>query len=132
MTVASVCQENDIAKDFFTSAFQSEMCCDYLCNNHIARVKRILVDGALMAKYAGYKNETAEKMIDVIAMSGANKTQLGVTNLTNIELKAEYDSFKVQDFIFLAAPMSTTRDVVAVCTLENKMNFCYSTVKKVK
>lgn len=90
-----------------------------------------LLDGALMAKYAGYKNETAEKMVDVTAMSGANKTQLGVTNLTKIELKAEYDSFKVQDFIFLAAPMSKTRDVVAVCTLENKMNLCFSKIKKV-
>lgn len=91
-----------------------------------------LVDGALMAKYAGYKNETAEKMVDVITMSGENKTQLGVTNLKNIDLKAEYDSFKVQDFKFIAAPMATTRDVVALCTLENRMNICYSTVKKVK
>lgn len=41
MTVASACQEKDIAKDFFTSAFQSEMSRDYLRNNHIARAKRI-------------------------------------------------------------------------------------------
>ena len=90
-----------------------------------------LVDGALMAKYAGYKNETAEKMISVMAMSGENKTQLGVTNLTNIKLKTEYDSFKVQDVKVLAASMATTRDVLAVCTFENKMNLCFSTVKKI-
>lgn len=41
MTVASACQENSIAKDFFTSAFQSEISRDYLRNNHIARAKRI-------------------------------------------------------------------------------------------
>lgn len=91
-----------------------------------------LVDGALMAKYAGYKNETAEKMIDVMAMSGPNKAQLGVTNLANIKLKAEYDSFKVQDVKVLAASMATTRDVLAVCTLDNRMNLCLSTVKKIK
>jgi len=90
-----------------------------------------LVDGALMAKYAGYKNETAEKMIDAMAMSGANKTQLGVTNLANIKLKAEYDSFQVQDVKCLAASMATTRDVLAVCTFENRMNLCFSTVEKV-
>lgn len=84
-----------------------------------------------MAKYAGYKNETAEKMISVMAMSGENKTQLGVTNLTNIKLKTEYDSFKVQDVKVLAASMATTRDVLAVCTFENKMNLCFSTVKKI-
>ena len=42
MTVASACQENSIAKDFFTSAFQSEMCRNYLRKNHINRAKRIL------------------------------------------------------------------------------------------
>lgn len=90
-----------------------------------------LVDGALMAKYAGYKNETAEKMIGAMAMSGENKTHLGITNLTNIKLKTEYDSFKVQDVRVTAASMATTRDVLAVCTFENKMNLCFSTVEKV-
>ena len=33
-----------------------------------------LIDGAMMAKYAGYNNETAIKMIDAMAMSGENKT----------------------------------------------------------
>lgn len=89
-----------------------------------------LVDAALMAKHAGYKNETAEKMIEVLSLSGENKTQLGVTNLTNIEQKAEYDSFKVQDFKFIAAPMSTTSNVISLCTLENKMSICYTSVKK--
>ena len=88
-----------------------------------------LVDGALMAKYAGYKNETAEKMTGVMAMSGENKTHLGVTNLTNIKLKTEYDSFKVQDVKITAASMATARDVLAVCTLENKMNLCFSKVE---
>ena len=41
MTVASACQENPKAKDFFTSVYQSEMCRDYLRNNHIERVKRV-------------------------------------------------------------------------------------------
>ena len=44
MTVAAACQEDEIARDFFTSAFQSEMCRDYLRNDHINRAKRIFVD----------------------------------------------------------------------------------------
>ena len=42
MTVAAACQENEIAKDFFTAVFQSDMCREYLRNNNIARAKRIL------------------------------------------------------------------------------------------
>lgn len=41
MTVAAACQENNIAKDFFTAVFQSEMCREYLRNDHTNRAKRI-------------------------------------------------------------------------------------------
>ena len=44
ITVAAACQENEIAKDFFTAVFQSEMCRDYLRNDHISRAKRIFAD----------------------------------------------------------------------------------------
>ena len=44
MIVAAACQENEIAKDFFTAVFQSELCRDYLRKNHITRAKRILQD----------------------------------------------------------------------------------------
>ena len=90
-----------------------------------------LLDGALMAKYTGYKNEIAESVVDIIGMSGKNKVQLGITNLGNIGLKTEYDAFKVKEFEPHAASMSTTKDVIALCTLENRMNICFTSVKKV-
>ncbi len=44
MTVASACEENEIAKDFFVSTFQSPMCLDYLRKNHVERAKRIFAE----------------------------------------------------------------------------------------
>lgn len=89
-----------------------------------------LLDGALMAKYTGYKNEIAESVVDIIGMSGKNKVQLGITNLGNIDLKTEYDAFEVEDFEPLAASMSTTKSVMALCTLKNKINICFSSVRE--
>ena len=89
-----------------------------------------LLDGALMAKYTGYKNEIAESVVDIIGMSGKNKVQLGITNLGNIDLKTEYDAFEVEDFEPLAASMSTTKSVMALCTLNNKINICFSSVRE--
>lgn len=89
-----------------------------------------LLDGALMAKYTGYKNEIAESVVDIIGMSGKNKVQLGITNLGNIDLKTGYDAFEVEDFKPLAASMSTTKSVMALCTLNNKINICFSSVRK--
>ena len=91
-----------------------------------------LLDGALMAKYAGYKNEIAESVVDIIGMSGKNKTQLGITNLGNLNLRTEYDSFEVEEFEAMAASMSTTKQVMAICTLKNRMNICLSSVKENK
>ena len=44
MTVASACEHSPIAKDFFVSTFQSDMCRAYLRDNHIDRAKKIFSD----------------------------------------------------------------------------------------
>lgn len=41
MTVASACESNEIARDFFISTYQSEICRDYLRDNHVERAKKI-------------------------------------------------------------------------------------------
>ena len=41
MTVASACESNEIARDFFISTYQSEICRDYLRDNHVERAKHI-------------------------------------------------------------------------------------------
>lgn len=44
MTVAAACEENEEARDFFVSAFQSKMCLDFLRENHVNRAKKLLAD----------------------------------------------------------------------------------------
>lgn len=41
MTVAVACSESEIARDFFTATFQSELCRNYLRKNHVERAQRI-------------------------------------------------------------------------------------------
>ena len=41
MTVAAACDKSEIARDFFTATFQSELCRNYLRKNHVERAKRI-------------------------------------------------------------------------------------------
>ncbi|MBQ2846686.1 MAG: TetR/AcrR family transcriptional regulator [Clostridia bacterium] len=44
MTVAAACEENEAARDFFVSTFQSSMCLDYLRKSHVERAKRIFAE----------------------------------------------------------------------------------------
>ena len=41
MTMASACEENEVAKDFFISAYQSPKCLEIIHNNDIARAKEV-------------------------------------------------------------------------------------------
>ena len=41
MTVAAACEQSKIAKDFFVSTFQSDICRKYLRENHVERAKKI-------------------------------------------------------------------------------------------
>ncbi|MBQ2842618.1 MAG: TetR/AcrR family transcriptional regulator [Clostridia bacterium] len=44
MTVAAACEENEVARDFFVSTFQSPMCLEYLRKSHVERAKRIFAE----------------------------------------------------------------------------------------
>lgn len=44
MTVASACQESEIARDFFTATFQSKLCRKHLRDDHVERAKRIFAE----------------------------------------------------------------------------------------
>ena len=44
MTIVAACQESDVAKDFFTVTFESEMCREYLRKDHVERGKRIFAN----------------------------------------------------------------------------------------
>lgn len=44
MTVAAACEENEVARDFFVSTFQSPMCLDFLRKSHVERAKRIFAE----------------------------------------------------------------------------------------
>ena len=44
MSVAVACEESAIAKDFFVATFQSEICRNYLRQNHVDRAKKIFAE----------------------------------------------------------------------------------------
>ncbi len=41
MVMAAACEENEVAKDFFTSAYQSPMCLDIIRKNDMERAKKV-------------------------------------------------------------------------------------------
>ena len=91
----------------------------------------ILMDGALMHTYTGYENETAGQIAHIWGYIGEQKSDLGVTNIKNVDIETDYEAFAVKDFSFIAAGMSSTKNVVSVSTLNDRMTLCYCNIKNI-
>lgn len=89
----------------------------------------LLMDGALMHTYTGYENEAAEQIAHIWGYIGDEKSDLGVTNIKNVDIETDYTTFSVKDFSFIAASMSSTKNVVSVSTLKDKMTLCYCNIR---
>lgn len=80
MTVAVACDESEIARDFFTAAFQSELCRNYLRENHVERAKKIFKNEC--GSWTDGEFHKAELMVQ-----GLQYTAIAPTN-ADISLKA--------------------------------------------
>ncbi len=105
MTVAAACQESEIARDFFTATFQSEMCRENLRKDHVERAKRIFaghcpdwteeqfVRAELMVM--GIQWSTIASNDDILPLksriSGALKRILNMYNVDDATITSEID-----------------------------------------
>ena len=88
-----------------------------------------LLDGALMENYTSYRNQVAKKMRDVLGYSEETKVQLGAMNIDKINIKTNYDLFELIEFVYLAAPTTSVKNVISIATSDNSMSVCCSTVR---
>lgn len=62
MTVAVACEQNEIARDLFLSVFQSELCRNFLRENHVARAGRIF------SEYCGDWTHQQFRIAEILVM----------------------------------------------------------------
>lgn len=88
-----------------------------------------LLAGALMEKHTSYRNEVAKKVSDALGYSKDTKVQLGIQSLDRLNIRREYDSFELKEFMFLAAPTTKTENVISSAVFDNSISVCCITVK---
>lgn len=88
-----------------------------------------LLDSCLMHAYGGYQNKASKMMAETIGYVGKNKTNVTITNLTNLQFKRKYGRFQVESVFTIAPVMSATKEVVCISTFCNKMTIAYSSIK---
>lgn len=82
MTVATACAESEIARDLMVSVFQSEMCHNYLRNNHSLRAKKIFAK--LCADWSDEKFQEVELLVKGLQYAAIVPTNINIPVKTRI------------------------------------------------
>lgn len=91
-----------------------------------------LVDSILLQTHGCYQNKLSKKMAGIMGYIGKEGRDLGVTNLTRINITNDYGSFRIEDILFIPPKVSYTRNVVGVCTYGDKLTVCHHKMKRQK
>lgn len=91
-----------------------------------------LVDSILLQTHGCYQNKLSKKMAGIMGYIGKEGRDLGVTNLTRINITNDYGSFRIEDILFIPPKVSYTRNVVGVCTYGDNLTVCHHKMKRQK
>lgn len=94
----------------------------YFVLSFLATLAPTITDGVILHSQGYYKSDFTEKMLDTMKYRGKSKTQLGVTNLSRIDLKKAYSTFKIEDILFIPPKVSYSEMVVGVSTFSNRLS----------
>lgn len=87
-----------------------------------------LIDSVLLQTHGCYSSPLSGKMADIMGYTDKNSRDIGITNLTNIEISADYAGFEVSDILFIPPKISYSKEVVGVATYRDRLTVCRNNV----
>ena len=95
----------------------------------LAELPMTLIDAVLLNTYNSYCNRLAEKTANVMSYCGPNKRELGVTNLTLLDIPTCYGNYEIENIIFIPPAVSYCKNVIGVSTINRRMTIAYHNIK---
>ncbi len=84
-----------------------------------------LIDSVLMSAYGLYDNKTSHKLAKVMGYVGSKKRELGITNLTKLDIPDTYGPYGIKHGLFIAPVVSYARRIIGVSTMNDGMTVSY-------
>jgi len=84
-----------------------------------------LVDSVLLHIYNLYQNKTTQKLAKVMGYKGSFKRELGITNLTKLDIPNAYGSYRITNVLFIPPVISYAKHLIGVSTTEDGMTISY-------
>ena len=84
-----------------------------------------LIDSILLETYRLYENKTTRKLARVLGYQGKKTRELGITNLTKLEIPCTYGRYGITGALFVPPVVSYAKHIIGVVTMEDGMSISY-------
>lgn len=84
-----------------------------------------LIDSVLLYTYDLYQNKTTQKLAKVMGYKGGKTRELGITNLTRLDIPNTYGPYRIQGAVFIPPVVSYAKHIIGVSTMDDGMVITY-------
>lgn len=84
-----------------------------------------LLDSILFATYDLCDNKTSAKLAEVMGYKGGKTRELGITNLTRLDIPDTYGSYGIKNVLFVPPVVSYAKHIIGVVTTGDGMRISY-------
>lgn len=84
-----------------------------------------LVDSVLMYAYDLYENDITGKLAAVLGYKGGKTRELGITNLTRLDIPDLYGQYGIKEVLFIPPVVSYAKHIIGVATTADGMRISY-------
>lgn len=97
----------------------------YFVLKFIDAVRPTLQDSELFYANGLYDNKVSRKLSDISGYTGNKTRDLGVSNLTRLDIKQQYNKYSISNVVFVPPAISYSRQNIGIVTSDNGMNITY-------
>lgn len=84
-----------------------------------------LIDSVLLYTYGLYQNRVTRKLAEVMGYKGGKTKELGITNLTRLDIPNTYGSYSIRSVVFVPPVVSYAQNIIGISTIEDEMAITY-------
>lgn len=84
-----------------------------------------LIDGVLLQTHHCYENPIVEQLSRVMGYTGEKTRDLGITNLTVLDISASYGAYKIVKIIFIPPNISYSHNIIGVSTFNEEITLTF-------
>jgi len=102
----------------------------YRTPQFVAYTDPTLLQAAYIQNVIGYESKNVDSMARILGLYGAERCELGITNLREMKFSSDYDKFKIIRVIPVAPLIATTEKLFTISTYNGKMLIVESKIKQ--